>query len=242
MAADRFELALGYAVRCETEADVESLIAQFRALIADFGFEACAGGAWIRSGALNLHRFYFNNWPPAWAQTYEVLAEIEGDPVVAEAGRRMRPFLVSEIRQDPEISKSSQRMLAAFDDFGWRDVFAIPIHGPFNYGGLVALATTQEVALDASTRFALELTATALHRRCRETPEFGLFQPPIAALTARQLECLRWASAGKSDAEIGRIVGISADTAHFHIEQAKQRLKAKSRAAAIGLALLSGQI
>lgn len=235
-------MAADYAARCEAETDVDSLVAEFRTMITDVGFDASAAGAWVQNGALNVHRFYFNDWPRPWAETYETLMKLDTDLVVNEAGRRMRPFLLSDIREDPVLKRSSKRLLAALDDYGWCEVFAVPVHGPHGYNGLVALAAMRPIVLDAPARAALELIGTAVHCRCRETLDYGSTQPPIVRLTARQLECLRWVSAGKSDAATGEIIGISANTVHFHIEQAKQRLKVRSRAAAIAQALLSGQI
>jgi LuxR family quorum sensing-dependent transcriptional regulator len=234
--------AVEFASSCDGDADVDGLIQQFRVTIAGVGFEASAGGAWVKSADMSANRFYFNDWPAAWAATYAELTKVENDPVVTEVERRMRPFLVSEIRRDPLALRFSPRIFAAYDAFGWRDVFAVPIHGPSGYCGLVALATRRQLDLGGPQRSALELMSTALHRRCREALDIGQAQPPIAALTPRQRECLRWASAGKTDDEIGAIVGIRAATAHFHIEEAKRRLQAGTRAAAIAKAILSGQL
>src|SRR6185312_12374160 len=51
--------------------------------------------------------------------------------------------------------------------------------------------------------------------------------PP--ALTKRENECLRWVAAGRSDPQIGMILGLSANTVHAHVESAKTKLEANSR-------------
>jgi len=52
-------------------------------------------------------------------------------------------------------------------------------------------------------------------------------------LTRRQKDCLHWASLGKSDWEIGKVLGLSHHTVHRHIEAAKHRLEVSTRVQAI---------
>jgi LuxR family transcriptional regulator, quorum-sensing system regulator BjaR1 len=52
---------------------------------------------------------------------------------------------------------------------------------------------------------------------------------PQSPLTARQQECLHLVIDGKSDWEIGEILGISEHTVHNHIEAAKRTLEVGTR-------------
>ena len=61
-------------------------------------------------------------------------------------------------------------------------------------------------------------------------------------MTHREVECLQWAALGKTDWEIGELLGVTKATAHFHIEQAKRKLGVKSRVQAVALLLLHGTI
>jgi DNA-binding CsgD family transcriptional regulator len=56
-------------------------------------------------------------------------------------------------------------------------------------------------------------------------------------LTAREMECLRQAATGKTDSEIGRILGITGRTVRFHIGNAKVKLGARSRLHAVTRAM-----
>lgn len=51
-------------------------------------------------------------------------------------------------------------------------------------------------------------------------------------LTAREAEVLRWVAAGKSDAQIGAILRISARTAQKHLQSVYEKLGVESRTAA----------
>lgn len=61
--------------------------------------------------------------------------------------------------------------------------------------------------------------------------------PVLEPMTARQLECLRWAAAGKSSADIGGIVGLSPRTVDDHLAAACRRLGVRTRVQAVVLAL-----
>lgn len=63
---------------------------------------------------------------------------------------------------------------------------------------------------------------------------------PRSPLTPRQLECLRWAQAGKSSNDIGVILGISHRTVDSHIQEACFRLGVRTRVQAISMAIELG--
>ncbi|HEX2558606.1 helix-turn-helix transcriptional regulator [Phenylobacterium sp.] len=61
-------------------------------------------------------------------------------------------------------------------------------------------------------------------------------------LTRREIQCLKWAAAGKTDGEIGGIVGISLPTVRFHLGNAARKLGVAGRSQAIHHAAALGYI
>lgn len=59
-------------------------------------------------------------------------------------------------------------------------------------------------------------------------------------LTGRELECLHWASLGKTSWEIGVILGVVERTINFHILNACDKLQVRGRQAAITAAYQMG--
>ena len=234
-----WKIAQAFVARCSEANDVSQLVSEFLEKSAAFGFSAVAAGGWVGVGAERFYRFYFNTWPAEWAAVYQRENVFENDPIVAEARRSMKPFLWSEIRDAPMITAAENKIFELADAFGWRTGFAVPIHGPATYVGLVAFAAMEKVALDAADRAALEFMALAIHRRCHATPGFGL-APASTPLTPRQLECLRWVAVGKSDFEIAALLGLSQPTVHFHIEEAKKRIGVRSRVQLVARLVLEG--
>jgi len=62
----------------------------------------------------------------------------------------------------------------------------------------------------------------------------------VDVLTPRELECMRWVANGKTDWEIGKILSISQSTVRFHLDRARLKLNAKTRAQAAARLVLGG--
>jgi DNA-binding CsgD family transcriptional regulator len=61
-------------------------------------------------------------------------------------------------------------------------------------------------------------------------------------ITPREIDCLHWAARGKSNREIGEILGISENTVHFHLKNVYRKLDVSSRSQAVSEALRAGLI
>lgn len=56
----------------------------------------------------------------------------------------------------------------------------------------------------------------------------------------REQECLTWMAKGRSNAEIGEVLGISERTVKFHVANLMKKLNAANRTEAIAIAARSG--
>ena len=159
-----------------------------------------------------------------------------------EARRHVGPFWFSDVIGRFKLTERQKQLYDAAFAYGWKDAFAVPIHGPSSMQGLVTMATRGKLALDTIDCAILEMMARAVWERCRTSDRFRMFGPDRMQLSPREIECLGWAAAGKPDAEIAILVGIKPATAHFHIEEAKRRLGVRTRVEAVAVALLHGLI
>ena len=57
----------------------------------------------------------------------------------------------------------------------------------------------------------------------------GFHPPLLSPRSARQVKCLLWVRGGKTNVEIGVLLGISSRTFHHHLEKAKARLNTSKR-------------
>ena len=119
-----------------------------------------------------------------------------------------------------------------------------PVYLPRGVIGAVVWATPDE-GFDIEAAFAAhadEMHVLALKFVATyEDAVAGSDRPP-ARLTRREIQCLKWAAAGKTDAEISEIVAISLPTVRFHITNATRKLGVVSRSQAVHRAATLGYI
>jgi len=122
--------------------------------------------------------------------------------------------------------------------------FTVPVHLPGEYSGTCSFgtATPKTLRRDAlplaqiGGAFAFEAARRIVRRRS------GLKAEGPPRLTPRQQEALVLVGRGKTDSEIGTILGVSRATAHEHVEGVRKAYGNAQRAYLIVRALFDGQI
>lgn len=242
MVEDDISLALDFVERCDRAVDTQDLVDLFRATISRFGFHHSACGCWLGAGANRTVRFFFADWPEEVAKVYVEQDIFSKDPLVFAARRRMTAYTWANVLDEEPLQPDMRDMFAFIARYDIRDGFCVPIHGPAGYQGLVSLLAPARLDLDPRVRSILEMMSRAVHDRCRQTVGFGVIDTDVPALSKREIECMTWAAAGKTDWEIARILGISRSTAHFHVERVKKKLRKNSRTEAVAILVLHGLI
>lgn len=129
--------------------------------------------------------------------------------------------------------------------FGVGAAIIAPAYLPGGVIGAVVWATA-DASFNVEPVFsenAAELQALALHfvaadhdHTARQTAG-----APVQ-LTRREIQCLKWGSAGKTDAEISAIMNISVPTVRFHMTNAARKLNVTGRSQAIYRAATLGYV
>jgi DNA-binding CsgD family transcriptional regulator len=224
---------------CVTLGDVGEL---FRKEVARHGFTASACRVFVRTRSGAESRVLFRNWPKSWAEFSDQKRSFAAaNFVITEVHRRMTPFTWLDVREERTFTTGEQAVLDHAQDWGWRNGFVMPLHGPHGYVASVSMTSVErDLDLGPSQRAGLQTIALLAHERCRALADVAPIEIPVNAMSARELECLRWVAAGKTDWEIGMILSISAATAKFHIDRARAKLGASNRAEAAARLALSG--
>lgn len=129
------------------------------------------------------------------------------------------------------------------ESFGVAGAITAPAYLPGGVIGAVVWATS-DASVDVGAVFAAraaELHALSLRFMASYAEAQGALAPPVR-LTRREIQCLKWAAAGKTDAEVGEIVAISLPTVRFHITNATRKLGVVSRSQAVHRAATLGYI
>jgi DNA-binding response OmpR family regulator len=77
-----------------------------------------------------------------------------------------------------------------------------------------------------------DVLATIITARLAGVARAGLW-PKLIELNDREVETLTWAARGKTSAEIAEIIGITKRTVDFHVDNARAKLGAPTRTAAV---------
>ncbi|MFL0413532.1 LuxR C-terminal-related transcriptional regulator [uncultured Sphingomonas sp.] len=136
------------------------------------------------------------------------------------------------------------RMLEAIDcarvtqEFGFTGALIAPVHLAGGKVGTVLWVANEPIDMKATfDAHAAELFALAFRflGTHAELTSNGKRTPP-GQLSAREAQCVRWAAAGKTNAEIGTILSLSVSTVRFHLRNAAEKLGATTRARMIQIA------
>jgi DNA-binding CsgD family transcriptional regulator len=218
-------------------AEIDNLAAlgeRFGRAMRPYGFSVYAAGSLTAPDP--GRPFILINWPREWLELYAAQGFAGEDIVVATALQEPEPFTWGEVKA--RHPGASQRVFEASERFGWRDGFVVPVHGPGQERGIVSLAGW-DIAMEPNDRATVAQLAVAAYRRGTEILRR---ETRRSMLSARERETLRLVAEGLDDGLIAERLNVSRSTAHFHVENAKRRLGATSRAHAVAIALRRGII
>ena len=120
-----------------------------------------------------------------------------------------------------------------------------PAHLPGGIIGAVVWASPDETLAVGEVFAARAAELHALAHRLMGAYHEALGDYAIAdpvRLTRREIQCLKWAAAGKTDGEISQIMDISAPTVRFHITNAARKLGVAGRSQAVRHAVALGYV
>lgn len=134
---------------------------------------------------------------------------------------------------------------AAYSAYGVEGAIACPVYSPMGVIGAVVWAT-DDTGADIAGVFAarsgeMHLLAVKFISAYRDAT-LPAAPPELVDFTRREIQCLKWAAAGKTDAEMATIMGVSAPTIRFHMTNASRKLGVSGRSQTVRLATTLGYI
>ncbi|WP_363347808.1 autoinducer binding domain-containing protein [Methylocystis echinoides] len=177
-----------------------------------------------------------------WQKHYAQSGYVDLDPIVRSGLGGILPIDWAQIdRSDPIIRKffgEAQEL-----DVGANGL-SIPVRGRLGEFALFSVTSNEPDpewrAMKDELMRDLMILAFNFHaatlRACGVADETGVHLPP------REASCLRWKALGKTDDDIGRILGISSHTVRFHLESARSRLNTANTTHTVAKALALGLI
>jgi DNA-binding CsgD family transcriptional regulator len=215
---------------------LEDFTESFDTAVRRLGFTGFAIGS--LSMMNDTGKLFSVRWP-GWIEHYAVNGFVHEDIVIDETARSLEPFTWTDLRN--RRPGEGTRVFEECSRLGWPDGFTVPVDGPDARRGLVSIAAPALLSsLTAAERTELVALSLAAYRQA-----FTLamdHKRPCKRLSSREREALGHVSRGREDAEIALLMSISRSTAHAHVERAKRRLGASTRAHAVALAITANLI
>jgi LuxR family quorum sensing-dependent transcriptional regulator len=188
-----------------------------------------------RSGLGEEEHIFSRISPAGWEGLYAEKQFQNVNYLPREVRKRAGPFKWSDVRLvDPREKALAQALV----DNGFGDGLATPCHGPVGYVGVVSLAFERLWDVAPKDRGAIEMASLVLHNRMRDCSKH--VQADAPRLTPRERDCLGFVAEGKSDWDISVMLGVSHTTIISHVQNAKRKLGAATRAQAVAQCYILG--
>ena len=179
--------------------------------------------------------------PQDFIADFDVRGYAKYNPLFTQAQKSSVPFTAEEVR-NRRISEQEHHVLDHIhQSLDLNDGFIIPLRCNTHGNGTVMFGGNAPKQ-DPLTHSVLNLLGHCVYGHINDLikafgPKSHLSEAEKGPLTPRERECLQWVARGKTDFEIGIILGISARTARFHIENSKRKLGVASRVQAVTAAM-----
>ena len=179
-----------------------------------------------------------SGYPPAYQLLYQQRAFIARDPTVTHCQTSTEPLVWTEAIYNAE----SYELMEEARGHGLGHGISVPLHE----GGQVVsmLSLGREKPFESAVERAEVLAAANVLAHCVHAVSSRLIVPDLLVsrrphLSPREKQCFQLVAAGKSNWDIGCILGVSESAAAFHVKNVLKKMRVSSRmqAVAIGMAL-----
>ncbi|WP_145110470.1 autoinducer binding domain-containing protein [Cereibacter sediminicola] len=184
----------------------------------------------------------YANYPDSWKMHYMRRNLHRVDPTIHKSALSIAPVDWARFERDERF----RAVFFAAEDFGITPQgLTVPVRGPYGDRGLLSVtrscARSEWDKLKRAAIGDLQVAAVHLHDAVMRSDVISraLRQP---RLSTREIEVLQWVAAGKSQMDIGDILGISHRTVEVHLRSAREKLGTLSTVQAVGRAIGLGLV
>lgn len=182
------------------------------------------------------------DYPSGWIEHLLEQEFFAHDPVLMASEKSVAAFCWTELPSIIRVTPRHAAFMAAARAQGLGEGFTVPIHVPGEATGLCSFVTGHNRALPMATLPAMQYVACFAFEAARRLACRPGEASDAPRLTQRQLECVVLAAKGKSNWVVGELLGLSQQTVHKYLENAKRRYGVSSRTELVVRALFDGQL
>lgn len=226
---------------CKTDQDMKTVLTE---ITQDMGFEYFAYGN-FRAKADDVEMPYVSTtYPPGWTRRYISKEYYRSDPVVQKTLANPQPFVWHADNQRFVQDQARARFFVEASEHGVKGGYTVPIFNAKRQIGLLSFSTdgSQAELDDLSNSYQNLLPMIGMYYHQYVSDFLSRRDTKVAALSRREVQCLRLAAVGKSAFQIGRDVGISYRTVYNHWDNARNKLGVSNIRQALAICVKSGII
>lgn len=192
-----------------------------------------------------------SNYPRPWLEYFFEHDLVAEDPVLLASYQTPVGFRFGDIPALISLSDRQREILELSRREGIADGFCVPAHIPGETNGTCSFIVRDSRPLPEENLPMAQLVGSFAYEAARriqlsqyqrEAELHGEALRHRPSISTRQVECLILVAKGKSDWEIGRILGISQETVKHHIRVARERYEVGTRVQAAIRAIADGEI
>lgn len=229
-----------FAEYCDRATSVEDIGEKFMREVRALGFSFAACASHVDPLRPPPGAVMMVDYPRPWLERFSSNRYAERDPVFLTARRQALPFQWTDKRFLERLDRDQIEILNEAADVGLADGFTIPIHSPGALPASCSLAIGPDGVDPLSVRDA-HWYAVYAHESARRLL-LKVVPPRRPLLAPRERQCMELIAQGKSDYEIGVILGVSEHTVHNTIRRAMRKYGVATRVQAFVRALRDGEI
>lgn len=176
----------------------------------------------------------------SWVELYQNEAFRKGDPIPDHILAEGKAKRWSEAIEELEVNEAANRFFRSINGFDLRKGVGFPLYGPRNRHGYATLALDREItSADEDLISIFKSIWQAAHEQICYILRNSVSE---IKLSRREAQVIGWVAHGKSNPDIGTILGISAETVSTYLKRIYDKLESRDRVGATIRALQMGLI
>jgi DNA-binding CsgD family transcriptional regulator len=177
-----------------------------------------------------------NNWEPGFVKIYDELKLSRNSPIFLHTRKSVRPLLF-DVKEIQSQKPTDQREMAIeeFESFGKTKGLILPVHTSHGMRGAITF-TGNDIVISDEQIDQLQVRALYLFERIVELHQHS-DRLKVPDLSKKEVECLKWAAAGKTSAETAMITELTENAVNHCMAASVKKLNASNRAHAIAKAI-----
>jgi len=218
--------------RCNVYDSAGPLLDDLLRMAGNFGFNHLILSGVPMGGQRLAPMVELMGWPAGWFDRYCERAYAGVDGVCIHSGQTTRPFYWHDVPGRLADTEGSRRVADEATEFGIRSGFAVPFLSLNHWQSVVSFASPSNDCTMSDREKAQLVTMATMAGATVEALVYPEEDRPTL-LTDREREVLLWVAAGKTQSEIGEILGIAEVTVKKHVTSAKGKLNVATAVQAV---------